>query len=178
MHFVPGSECKKFFKKLGVDDGELISGSRAAVRLKTFDIYYKSRLANARDVSQALASHQGNFSTCQLWAYGLVFGDLSLNEPPPPDWAEYRRWRLAQGEKRSLYEAPGHVFERGEHHALTAVIQWAIYMSWDTLIASKPTKIMIYLSHDDRITILARSRPSALIADLTALGLETRQRGL
>ncbi|UPK07611.1 hypothetical protein [Bradyrhizobium sp. 170] len=178
MRFVTQSESEPFFLKLGISRSGLVPGSHSAIRLKTFDAYYQSRLSVAAQVADALATHQGNFTACLLWAHDLVWGDRSLEERPPSDWAEYRRWRQTRGEKRSLRDAPGHFFDNGERDTLASVIEWAIHMGWDTLIAAKPNKAAIHLSHDDRITIYARSRPSELIARLTALGLKPTQRSL
>jgi hypothetical protein len=178
MRFVTLSESEPFFLRLGINRDGLVTGSRSATRLKTFDAYYQSRLPTARRVSEALAAYLGGFTLCLLWAHDFVWGDRSLEERPPSDWAEYRQWREARGERRLLHEAPGHLFDAGEHSALAKVIEWAIYMGWDALIATKPNKAVIHLSHDDRITIYARSKPSELITRLTALGLKPGQRGL
>ncbi|MDQ0467117.1 hypothetical protein [Labrys wisconsinensis] len=178
MHFVTRSESERFFERMGIDDRGPMPGSRSDARLKIFDVYYQSRLAVADKVSRVLASRQGDFSTCHLWVHGLPFGDRSLDETPPPDWARYRRWREATGETRSLYEAPGHVFQEGEQEVLARVIEFAILLGWDALIAAVPHKGVLDLSHDDRITIYARSRPSGLIVGLERLGLTARKRAL
>jgi hypothetical protein len=176
MRFVTRSESEPVFLKLGIDRSGIVSGSRSATRLKTFDVYYQSRLPVAHQASEALSASQGDFETCLLWAHDLAWGDRSSEEHPPTDWAEYRRWRETLGERRSLHGAPGHLFDAGEHAALAKVIEWAICMGWDALIAAKPAKAVVHLSHDDRITIYARSKPSELIAQLTALGLEPTKR--
>lgn len=178
MHFVAKSEAESFFQKLGMDRNGLVAGSRSAARLKIFDAYYQSRLPVAREVADLLAAHQGDFSVCHVWTHDLVWGDRALEEEPPPDWMEYRKWREALGERRSLCDAPGHIFDTGERGSLSKVIEWAIYMGWDALIAAKPNKIAVQLSHDDRISIYARSKPTELVAGLAALGLNSRQRGL
>jgi hypothetical protein len=178
MRFITKPESQAYFAKLGIGEQGLVPGSRSAVRLRTFDIYYHSPLAGGREVAHALAAHQGDFSECLLWAHDLIFGDRSLEAQPPPAWSEYRRWRKAERESRSLYEAPGHRFDAGERKAMCGIIELAITMGWDALIAAKPSKLIIHLSHDDRISIYARSRPSDLFDTLRSLGLEPRQRGL
>jgi hypothetical protein len=178
MRFITKSESEAYFAKLGIEGRGLVPGSRSAVRLKTFDIYYRSPFAAAREVAHALAVHQGDFSACLLWACGLIFGDRSLEAAPPPGWSDYRHWREAHGESRSLYEAPGHVFDAGEGEMLSRIIALAIVMGWDALVAAKPGKFTIHLSHDDRISIYARSQPSGLFGALSPLGLEAKRRGL
>ena len=178
MRFITKSESEAYFAKLGIEGRGLVPGSPSAVRLKTFDIYYRSPFAAAREVEHALAVHQGDFSACLLWACGLIFGDRSLEAAPPPGWSDYRHWREAHGESRSLYEAPGHVFDAGEGEMLSRIIALAIVMGWDALVAAKPGKFTIHLSHDDRISIYARSQPSGLFGALSPRGLEAKRRGL
>jgi hypothetical protein len=178
MQFVTQSEAEPFFLRLGINRLGPLAGSRSATRLKVFDAYYQSRLPVARQVSDALVDCLGDFTVCSLWAHDLVWGDRSLEDDAPPDWAEYRQWREAQGERRPLREAPGHLFDARERETLAKVINRAIHMGWDALIAAKPNKAVIQLSHDDRITVYARSKPGELFAGLTALGLQPRQRGL
>jgi len=178
MHFVDRSEPERLFERMGIDGRGLMPGSRSKARLKIFDVYYQNPLTVADKVSRVLASRQGDFSTCHLWVHGLPFGDRSLDQTPPLGWARYRRWREATGETRSLYEAPGHVFQKGEQEALARVIEFAILLGWDALVAAVPHKGVLDLSHDDRITIYVRSRPSGLIVGLERLGLEARKRVL
>jgi hypothetical protein len=178
MRFITKAESQAYFAKLGIDGRGLIPGTRGAARLKTFDIYYQSPLAAGDKVARALAAHLGDFSEHLLWAHDLIFGDKSVEAMPPPGWSEYRRWRKAEGETRSLYEAPGHLFDAGEGEALCRIIALAITMGWDALICTKPGKFVIHLSHDDRISIYSRSQPSALFAALRPLGLDAKRRGL
>lgn len=174
--FIARPNAEQFFAKLGFDRTGPITGGRAAARCKTFDIYYQSRLKGAREVARCLAFHQGQFATCHLWACDLVWGDRSQEASPPPDWAQYSRWKASLGEHRSVYEVPGHVYDPGEHRLLAETIEHAIYMGWDTLIASKPARSVYHLSHDDRITVYARSQPSMLFEELAKLGLPARRR--
>jgi hypothetical protein len=45
-------------------------------------------------------------------------------------------------------------------------------MGWDALVGARPNKILIELSHNDRITIHGRSRPSTLLSELGRLGVK------
>jgi hypothetical protein len=178
MYFVTAAQSQAFFAKLGIDRHGLVSGSRSALRHKTVDVFYDSPLRAAPAVAAALVASQGTFSTCLVWAHGLISGDRSSEHDPPPGWAEYRGWRNASGEPRSLHEAPGHVFDAGETAPLADVIAWAILMGWDALLGAKPARSVVHLSHDDRITISSRTTPVRLIARLEKLGLPARRRGL
>jgi hypothetical protein len=90
----------------------------------------------------------------------------------------FKSTALATRESRSLYEVPGHVFDRTESTALGKLIEWAILTGWDALIGAKPDRCVIHLSHDDRITIYARSTPARLIRTIEKLGLPVQRRGL
>ena len=148
------------------------NGGRGASRFKAGNFHYVSRLTTAAEVSQALADAQGDFTECMVWPSALVWGDRSLEDPAPPDWAAYAQWRQKHGERRSLYEAPGHLFEAHERPELARLLEMAIYMGWDALVASRPFKASLELSHDDRVTIHARTRQAALVAKLEQLGMK------
>jgi hypothetical protein len=176
MRFITESEARPIFAKLGIDCRGPIAASRAAEGLKTFDIYYRSRLVVARETAELIAAGQEGFTSCLLWACALVWGDRSLEEIAPPDWARYDRWRRAQGEMRPIYAAPGHLFGEAESGLLATAIEGAIHMGWDALMVAKPAKMIIQFSHDDRITIFARTRPSKLFAELESIGLKSKRR--
>jgi hypothetical protein len=172
MRFTSKVEAEAFFRSLGIGPGGLAPGNRSATRFKSDDLYYRSRLATAREVSLVLADAQGDFTECAVWPFDLVWGDRSLEEHAPPDWIAYARWRQQHGETRPLREAPGHLFDANERSELARLLELAIYMGWDTLVAARPAKVLVELSHDDRITIRARSRRRALIARLERLGVK------
>jgi hypothetical protein len=172
MRFADRSESEEFFRRLGAGpDGRLIAGGRAAARFKTARFFYESGAVDL-ELGAALARGQGDFSTCMVWAAELVFGDHSLEEEDFHGWAPYRRWRRGWQEKRSLYEAPGHVFMAGEQDELARVVDFAIRLGWDALVGSDTKKPIVHLSHNDLITLYARSRPADLLAELSRLGLE------
>lgn len=171
MRFTSKIEAERFFRSLGIGPGGLTRGSRSATRFKSDDLYYRSRLA-AGEVSLVLADAQGDFTECVVWPFDLVWGDRSLEEHAPADWIAYARWRHQQGETRPLREAPGHLLEANERSELARLLELAIYMGWDALVAARPAKVLVELSHHDRITIHARSRQKALIARLERLGVK------
>jgi hypothetical protein len=171
VRFISKSDAEAFFRPLEIGPGGLMPGSRAATRFKSDDLYYRSRLNTAREVSLTLADAQGDFIECAVWPFALAWGDRSLEERAPADWITYAQWRQQHGETRPLHEAPGHLFDANDRSELARLLELAIYMGWDTLVAARPTKVLVELSHDDRITIHARSRQMALIAKLERLGV-------
>jgi hypothetical protein len=180
MRFVAAEDCRSFFRRIGFDENGPVAGSRSAARLKkTFDCCYKSGAALTPllpRLTGALATYQGEFSECLLWAADLVWGDRSQESTPPAHWLAYRRWRSAHGETRSLYEVPGYLFDASERPLLAQTIGWALRLGWDTFIATPAGASVTALSHDDRITVYARTRSVALIADFARLALDFRHR--
>jgi hypothetical protein len=180
MRFLAADDCRTFFHRVGFDESGPIAGSRSATRFsKVFDCYYESGPAlepKLPRLVRALVAHQGEFAECVLWAAELVFGDRSWASPPRPDWVAYRQWRAAHHEPRRLFEAPGHVFDASERDLCATAVAWALRLGWDAFLASRERASVTALSHDDRITIYARTRPTALIVDLAKLSLDLRRR--
>ena len=85
-------------------------------------------------------------------------------------WQRYRLWRVANGDQRRLYDAPGHRFERGEGDSVSQVIEFALQLGWDTLVAAKPRRQILFLSHDDRMEIYHGFQRRWLAETLIALG--------
>jgi hypothetical protein len=111
-----------------------------------------------------------------VWAFDLPWGDKSQDPDASNDWITYAKWRRAQGDQRSLYDAPAHVLEPGEQSELRRLLDFAIAIGWDTLVASRPAKVLLELSHHDRITVHARSRQPDLISALQRLGVKRAKR--
>ena len=149
VRFLSGEQCQALTRKLGFDCRGPVNGHRAARHLKVFDALYDSRIANGPEVAEALVEHQGAYATCLVWACGLPFGDQSQEGEPRSDWKRFRDWRRREGEWRTVYDAPGHLFEGHERAALAKLIEWALYMGWDALVAAAPGKGAVLLSHDD-----------------------------
>jgi hypothetical protein len=172
MRFASKAECEALFGRLGFDSNGPIAGSRAT-RQKTFEGFYRSPLASPAYVSKVLATGQGDFTACCLWA-----DDVLGESRNTPAHGRYRRWRRAHDEDQSLYDAPGHMFEEGESELLAEVIEMAMEIGWNALVLAKPVRPVIQISHDDWIALHARGRPSALIRRLDALGIAMKQRKL
>ena len=173
MRFIGGAEAAAYFRRLGIAPDGLVRGSRAGSRFKTDRLFYQSRLNTARAVASELAGACGDFEECVVWAADLVWGDRSADEHPPADWVDYKQWREAHGETRSLYDAPGHVFDASERGEFERLLELAIYMGWDTIVGARPCVVLIELSHHDEILLHARARKPSLLAALTRLGVRS-----
>lgn len=178
MEFLTKPECVEFARKVGLRSDELLTRRGRATCLKrTATLTYQSRMKNADVVSRLLAQCLGDFDWSVLWPYEFPWGDRSQEKSPPADWREYAQWRQVNGERRSLYDAPGHKFGRSEGLSAAKAIEFAIYTGWDAVAFASPLQSLIRLSHDDYIELQARSREelSAASKGLVQLGLALSQ---
>jgi hypothetical protein len=77
--------------------------------------------------------------------------------PSSEDWPAYYAARGAQGEKRSLGEAPGHLFEWSERELLLSFLTAAMEFGWNAeVIAASGERALsrgLFVSHDEWIEI-------------------------
>lgn len=66
--------------------------------------------------------------------------------------------------------APGHRLDAGEVVPLSELIAFALELGWDALVAAKPGRQILVLSHDDRIEIYRGFAGRSLVRQLIALG--------
>jgi hypothetical protein len=60
--------------------------------------------------------------------------------------------------------------EAAEAGQLSKAIEFALELGWDALLAAKPGRQLLLLSHDDRLEIYRSSRGRALVRQSEALG--------
>lgn len=175
VRFVNRADIEPRFTRLGFTvDRRPIAGSFGAAHLKTARFSYDSgelRSGLADVLAETLGARFDPNDETLLWVYDLVWGDRSREQEPPPEWADYCRWREANGEPRGLYEMPGHVFGTDDHDARLFAVRHALLLGWDALMTDARSRLIVHFSHDDIVTLHARSRPAALIRQLEALGL-------
>jgi len=172
MRFISEIEAKAFFKKLGFQPQGLVPGSRAATKLKTDHLFYQSGIVPYAKIASLLTDTQGDFADCVVWPFDLVWGDRSQEDNPPEAWETYARWRRDHGEELNLRERPGHVFSAGEQAELARLLELALSMGWDTLVAARPAKMLFEFSHNDRISLHSRSHDTDLLSALAKLGVK------
>jgi len=138
---------------------------------RKFALYYKS---GGRDYSRAadtIARSAGRFSEATLLFQYCLSGDgWDEHQARDEQWKRYRLWRAANNDGRRLYDAPGHRFETGEVEHLSSTIAFALELGWDALVAVKPGRQLLFLSHDDRLEIYRGFGAGALVRELIALG--------
>ncbi|GLK79949.1 hypothetical protein GCM10008174_16900 [Methylopila turkensis] len=169
VSFLLQADSAAEFRKRGFDEDGLIDGSRAASRMSWSAFSYQSRVRNAEEIAGALVVHLGDFLTCTAWVCRRALGDHTGENVVRPDWSRYVAWRTAHGATRTLGEAPGHLFGRGESADLREFIAVALYLGWDTLLKTDKTRTIVKLSHDDRIELYHFSAPAELKSELGRL---------
>jgi hypothetical protein len=109
----------------------------------------------AHELAIKLAASLGDWDECLLWATDW---DVWPNEE---NWPRYYAWRAQFAERRSVGEAPGHLFDRSDMSALTEFLAHVIECGWDVTIlpskASQATGLRIRTSHDEWIELLSVS---------------------
>jgi hypothetical protein len=163
MHFLARDEARVLEKKLR---RQIADQAKPKVVL-----YYNSGGRDYSIAANAVTASIGRFTEATLIFLFSVSGDgwnedLAGNER----WNAYRQWRCSNGESRRLYEAPGHQFGPDEAEHLSKVTAFALDLGWDALLAAKPKRQLLLLSHDDRMEIY-RGFEGRLLADkLIGLG--------
>jgi hypothetical protein len=163
MHFLTRDEAKLLEKKLR---RQITDRPRPKLVL-----YHKSGNRDFSDAAESITASIGTFTEATLLFLFCPVGDgwnehLATNER----WSRYRRWRAANGENHRLYEAPGHQFEAHEVQPLSRVIEFALQLGWDALLAAKPGRQLLLFSHDDRVEVYRGFEWRWLAEKLIALG--------
>jgi hypothetical protein len=134
-------------------------------------LYYNSGNRDYSIAANAIAASIGKFTEATLLFSFSVTGDgWTENIPRSERWSRYRRWRAENGENRRLSDAPAHLFEAHEAERLSEVIDFALQLGWDALVAAKPRRQLLLLSHDDRMEIYRGFERRLLAGKLIALG--------
>lgn len=117
--------------------------------------------AKARELAARLSAVLGEWDECLAW---VTDWDVW---PNGEDWPRYYAWRGHFGERRSLGEAPGHVFSATDTGELTDFLAHVLECGWDvTLLPSRgkhSTGLRAGTSHDEWIELLSAA-PSGAIA--------------
>ena len=134
-------------------------------------LYYESGHRDYSEAANAIVAAAGKFTDATLHFLFCVSGD-GWNDGLGADerWDRYKRWRGANGESRRLYDAPGHRFEAHEAGHLSDTIAFALQLGWDALIAARPGRQLLFLSHDDRMEIYRGFEWRSLAEKLMKLG--------
>jgi hypothetical protein len=105
------------------------------------EVSRRARPATLRAAAERCAASLGAWRECLLL---VTEWDIW---PGGVDWPAYYAARGAQGEKRSLEVAPGHLFKAGEADLLAGFLAMVLAHGWDALVipAAGP---FVCVSHD------------------------------
>ena len=163
MQFLARDEARLLQKKL---DRQIADKPKPRLVL-----YYKSANRDYSKAANVITASIGEFSEVILLFLFCLTGDgWSEGNARDERWRRYRLWRAANGDLGRLYDAPGHRFERGEGGNLSKVTAFALHLGWDALLAAKPGRQLLFLSHDDRMEIYRGFERRWLAEKLIALG--------
>jgi len=130
--------------------------------------------ASARDyavAARAIAGCAGRFSEATvLFRWALQGDGWDELTAPYEAWSRYKNWRASNGEHRHLSEAPAHLFAGDEMALFAEAIEFALSLGWDAMVAARPKRQLILLSHDYRIGIYYGFGGGALTRQLIGLG--------
>ena len=109
--------------------------------------------AKARVLAARLTATLGEWDECLAWATDW---DVWPNEE---NWPRYYGWRDRFGERRSVAEAPGHVFNNSDVGELNSFLAHALECGWDVTLlpsrGSRATGVRARTSHDEWIELLS-----------------------
>lgn len=166
MRFLPADESrayeKRIWRQLGDSDGR--PGSARS------SVYHGSNPQYAA-AGRAIAGTVAPFTSAMLLFLGTPFGDGSdrLNTTYPV-WRDFYAWRASRGGGGRLYETPGHECGHEESEELATLIAFALELGWDALLAVRPGRNVLWMSHDDRIDFHVGFKHRALTEALKKLG--------
>jgi hypothetical protein len=106
-------------------------------------------------LSGVLASKFEPFEQCLLWV--TLWGIWTSSE----NWHLFYRLRETYGERRPIWDAPGHLFEKHESADLTTFIQLALIFGWDFYVLSAPSGQVAFVSHDEYLRFCTDDQETA-----------------
>lgn len=118
-------------------------------------LYANGKRSGREPAVAAAAVHAlGDWDECLLWI------TLVGVWPSSEDWPAYYALRAAEGERRSLDIAPGHLFESGERAKLERFATSAMENGWNAFVlparAGQPTNVRFCISHDEWVELQGR----------------------
>jgi len=108
-------------------------------------------------VARAAIESVGQWDECLLWI--TQWGIWGSSE----DWPKYYAARGANGERRFLEKAPGHLFTKAEGDALELFLTLVLENAWDACVLAakdqQTTARRVLVSHDEFVEVIERSDP-------------------
>jgi hypothetical protein len=147
---------------LSLEDGlawlSKIRSLRSEQKPESHVFQFESQYAVPRDagrktaLARLLSATKSEYdSECMLWITGYGIWPSSEN---PELFYSLRRFH---GESRRLPDAPCHLFASTESTDLECFLDLALYFSWDARLYVLETGLVIYLSHDEMMSVFCDS---------------------
>ena len=111
--------------------------------------------AKLLSLARTVASNLETFDQCLLWVTLWGVWDSSEN------WHLFDRFRETYGERRPIWDAPGHLFQKHEGADLTTFIQLGLSFGWDFYVVRAPSGNAAFFSHDEYLKFSADDPESA-----------------
>jgi hypothetical protein len=132
---------------------------------------YHDKAPDYGGAARAIVATIEPFTEAALLFSGTPFGDgWDKLDSEYPLWRKFYAWRNAHGELHRLYQLPGHIFDGSDGVELVTCIAFALELHWDALLAARPGRNVLSLSHDERIEFHVGFKHRALATELEKLG--------
>jgi hypothetical protein len=137
----------------------------AKLDVKFSDISWKDRYGNG-PMSFAIPADTGKKTALAKLLADLVTTDSEVILwitgygiwPSSENMALFDGYRGSLGEKRSVGEAPVHLFVNSEAKKVECVLALALYFFWDAFLLNHSGGVLIELSHDEILDVRVRDK--------------------
>lgn len=150
MKFLAINEVWEWCNENGIDlseKGDSLSATPPELANRARKVYAPKRRSGLETAAAVEALRAlGSWHECLLWVTGWGVW------PSSEDWPSYYAKRGAAEERRSLNDAPGHLFDKGEHDLLLKYLVAVMENGWDGYLlcnGSVPQcSARVQISHD------------------------------
>jgi hypothetical protein len=111
----------------------------------------------------------------QVRSPGLFWITATGIWPTSENMALFDGYRKSFGENRPLHAAPGHVFSGSDLREVECLLDLALYFYWDSALFEMPAGICVKTSHDEYISVRAKSRDRLSEIEHTLIDFELEQ---
>ena len=158
MRFLEISEVEEWCveRRIALAEGETRVAPDPSLSHAARTVYANgSRSGRELAIAATAVRKLGDWDECLLWV------TLVGVWPSGEDWPAYYALRGAEGERRSLEKAPGHLFEAGEQGKLERFLTAAMENGWDTYALpardGQTADVRLRVSHDEWVELQARA---------------------
>jgi hypothetical protein len=163
MQFLEGNQIEEWCAERGLaSTPNALKASITSVSLRRTYGQQAAPRGQEGEIAELFVGHLNSWTESLLWvtSWGIW--------PSSEDWPKYYALRGAQGERRSLDTAPGHLFASAEHEPLVQFLRVVLENAWDAFVLPAVEREfagqVIVASHDEWVEIrsLARGQVAAV----------------